>query len=327
MKFAPQRYHPGTCGRRPFMIRAFTFVFAFFICTITALAQPDAETRAKRDALERDALAAFASGDLDKSESLLRAWIKLRPMEFVPVYNLACVLATRGQIEPAGNELLKAVELGFTDRRTIETDANLEKLRPSKVYQDLLASWPKVLDTVIAAREERAKKGFSKKYTFERDAELRLSFASGVRTRRVRSGPRGSEAARPLVGDAGAARKDPGDCARWRFARPLGHGDPAHGNRLQMWANRNFPKRGAATSYIGGVYDNDKKELVAQDLGATFKHEFMHVLHWRHNGASARSIPSGCRRASAASWKTRGSRKLKAERIESCPPLRGAPTH
>jgi hypothetical protein len=34
-------------------------------------------------------------------------------------------------------------------------------------------------------------------------------------------------------------------------------------------------------SGIGGHYDHDQKRLVAMDLGATLRHEFFHVLHWR----------------------------------------------
>jgi len=34
-------------------------------------------------------------------------------------------------------------------------------------------------------------------------------------------------------------------------------------------------------SSVGGAYEHQKRRLVAQDLGATLRHEFIHVLHWR----------------------------------------------
>ncbi|MCH8507362.1 MAG: PDZ domain-containing protein [Phycisphaerales bacterium] len=34
-------------------------------------------------------------------------------------------------------------------------------------------------------------------------------------------------------------------------------------------------------STVGGAYDHNRRSLVAQDLGATLRHELVHVLHWR----------------------------------------------
>lgn len=44
-------------------------------------------------------------------------------------------------------------------------------------------------------------------------------------------------------------------------------------------------------STIGGSYIHDKKQLVSQDLGSTFRHEFFHVLHWRDCTRKGRTDP------------------------------------
>jgi hypothetical protein len=38
--------------------------------------------------------------------------------------------------------------------------------------------------------------------------------------------------------------------------------------------------RGSISS-VGGAYEHQQRRLIAQDLGATLRHEFLHVLHWR----------------------------------------------
>ncbi|MGD9688183.1 MAG: hypothetical protein AB7K52_05600 [Phycisphaerales bacterium] len=254
---------------------------------------PDPETRARRDAIEKQVIAAFAQSppDLEQAETLLREWIDLRPGEFVPVYNLACVLALRGNVEPAEESLLRAVELGFTDRRTIERDPNLAALRSRPVYRDLLASWAKVLDRTIDVREEQCRKGLSRDYLFDRDPDLRLAFASGF-----------------APASFTAARTEITRLARWWEQHVLPEGQPGvvtdgHDpdpwvmvilptrQDFRSWAARNFARRSGAMSRIGGVYDHDKKELVAGDLGPSFKHEFMHVLHWRHNQRTGQVHP------------------------------------
>ncbi|MBZ0173518.1 MAG: PDZ domain-containing protein, partial [Phycisphaerales bacterium] len=48
------------------------------------------------------------------------------------------------------------------------------------------------------------------------------------------------------------------------------------------WAFWTYGQRARrAFAGIGGAYEHDHKRLVAQDLGATLRHEFFHVLHWR----------------------------------------------
>lgn len=276
-------------------VLGWTLVFA----GVAAGQVPDPETRAKRDELERRVVAVFnrSPRDLDEAERLLREWIALRPMEFVPVYNLACVLALKGSAEAAETELLRAVELGFTDRRVIERDDNLDSLRGRQVYQDLLRSWPKVLDKVIEAREARYRATMTKGYRFERDEAMRLSFVSGFDP------------------DAFAkARAEIAVLARWWTTEVLPEGTPAvvgdeggpdgaappdpwvlvvlpNKQDFRSWSAKNFGTRSGKLSRIGGVYDNDKKELVSGDLGPSFRHELMHVMHWRHNSRTGRVHP------------------------------------
>src|SRR5690606_36063069 len=51
---------------------------------------------------------------------------------------------------------------------------------------------------------------------------------------------------------------------------------------FNQWQLRKYgPAARTATREVGGRYDHDTKRLIARDLGATLRHEFLHVLHWR----------------------------------------------
>ena len=53
-------------------------------------------------------------------------------------YNLACAFALSGQKEKALDSLEKAIGAGFTDRRQYESDSDLDSLRESDRFKDLL---------------------------------------------------------------------------------------------------------------------------------------------------------------------------------------------
>jgi hypothetical protein len=229
------------------LIRPILLGLAIVLMAAAVHAQPpDPATRIKRDQLERDFAAAFNSGDLAESERLLREWVTLRPMDFVPVYNLACVLAMQGKADEGSETLLKAVSLGFCDRRVLERDPNLSRIRSTEGYRNLLASWPRVLDKMIDERIERARAGFSRRYVFEKDDDLRLGFASGFPKE-----------------DFAAARGQATRLVKWWQTQVLPEGAPAvvtEGESpdpwvlvilpttqdFESWAARNFPRQQGA---------------------------------------------------------------------------------
>jgi tetratricopeptide (TPR) repeat protein len=53
-------------------------------------------------------------------------------------YNLACAFALSGQKEKALDNLEKAIDAGFTDRRQYETDTDLDSLREIERFKELL---------------------------------------------------------------------------------------------------------------------------------------------------------------------------------------------
>ncbi len=67
-----------------------------------------------------------------------RMIISLEPTNCVAHYNLACSLANLRLVDQAFEALAKAVELGYSDLRTMVTDPDLERVRDDDRFKTLL---------------------------------------------------------------------------------------------------------------------------------------------------------------------------------------------
>lgn len=262
-------------------------VVAVCACLSTPLlAQSQAE---KLSHLEQEAIAAYYAGDLDTAERLLRQHAKADPKNPVPHYNLACVLASRGDLEPAMNSLKESIERGFSDRRQIEHDPNLANLHDLPAFKAIIDRWDEVLEARAQAVLEAAKKTFGRSYTFERDEPHRLIYANAYTPESFAD-----------------AKLEIERVARWASPNVFDHADLPAGapadawvmvvlpkqSHFRQWAVRHFGAQAVqGTTQIGGLYDHDAKELWASDLGGTLRHEFFHVLHWRSMNALGQRHP------------------------------------
>lgn len=248
-------------------------------CAASAFGQPTPQEQVAAAKLRDQWVAAFSAGDWMKAEAALMKALEAQPDDFIARYNLASVQALQQKGEEAEASLKIAVESGFVDIRQISRDPNLASIRDTKTFRGIVANWRKVQDGVMDGRIAQLRNGFAKAYSVQKDEALRLAFVSGISA--------------PALADAR------GEIARvsefWaKSVLPKGTGVTASDERepdpwvlvllptkvhYTAWAAKAF---GARASFIGGIYDHDKKELVAQDIGATLRHEYAHVIHWRH---------------------------------------------
>lgn len=245
--------------------------------------EEEAEVRLAK--LEKEVFEAFARKDLGAAERGLRELIPLDKNNFVPWYNLACALAMQGKNDEAVAMLRQSILRGFSDLRQMETDPNLDSVRALDGYRAIVAGWDKHQDRRIDDKLEAAKKVFGDdgsrgRYTIEKDETLRLAYVSafdatlfGQSKQEVSRLTRWWEkmvlpADEPLRTGGRTYRKPP-----WVLVILPTREDYAR------WAARRFGERWQS---IGGNYSHDSKQLVAMDLGATVRHEYWHVLHWRH---------------------------------------------
>jgi hypothetical protein len=252
--------------------------FAWLTLACPAIAQPDTAGMNAGE-LERAGIAAIGSNNLDDADAYFRAQAEQLPDSFVPWYNLAAVEALRDNPIAAEQHLSKAIAMGFSDVRTLRRDPHLESLRDRDLYRQVTQRWQELLaarrtaDTSFAARlvpqnrESRTIDRWKLELVSSHgpvatdDSEQELNLLIDWSTTLFFP-----ETAKP-----NALTDDPWIMVilpdRAEFAR---------------WAIATFgPGARAGISSIGGAYDHNRRRLVAQDLGATLRHELIHVQHWR----------------------------------------------
>jgi len=243
------------------------------------------EAERLRTELERKVFTAFAKSDHAAAEAALRELIPLDADNFVHWYNLACALAMQGRVDEAVKMLQQSIAHGFADLRQLQTDPNLNSVRPLESYKTIVSGWDQFLDRRIDTTLDQARlvfggEGSSARYAIEKDETLRLAYVTAFDPTLFKQSK--EEIARltscwnalvlpadePLRTGGAPDRKPP-----WVLVILPARSDYAR------WASRRF---GENWQNIGGNYSHDSKQLVAQDLGATVRHEYWHVLHWRH---------------------------------------------
>ncbi|MEM7628354.1 MAG: tetratricopeptide repeat protein [Planctomycetota bacterium] len=234
--------------------------------------------------LEQRAVRALLDGRFDEAREALERQVEAQPGSFAAWFNLACARAQLGELDSAEAALSEAVELGFCDGWTLAREPLLDPIREHGLIGDLLGKWPAVLEARRAANVERdgrlvglraEGRGRSERVTLDALRVEVLSAHDGVSTRQ--------------------ASGELGDIARFFYSEvfdPPGENVGAYTpwatvvlpdtRGFRSWIASEFgPRALTGLSGLGGVYDHDARRLVAQDLGATLRHEFVHVLHWR----------------------------------------------
>ena len=93
----------------------------------------------EHDRLRRQFVAAVREGDTATMEESCRKGVELLPDDPTWHFNLACSLAYFANREEAAlDELEKAVDLGFRDRKTIEDDTDLKRLAKLPRFKEIL---------------------------------------------------------------------------------------------------------------------------------------------------------------------------------------------
>lgn len=258
------------------------------------------EASRERTRLQREAFAAFDRKDYAAAERALRQLVSFDADNFVPWYNLACALSMQAKTAESLTMLKQAVARGFADRRTMETDEQLEAVRGTEGYKSFVAGFDRMLESRVDARIEQALRTFSSddtrtRYTVVKDPDLRLVYISAFekqsfeeaqqQIRRLSRWWERQVLARPNTTkptDEKASAPTPPPPSPWILIILPARTDYAR------WAIRRFGEEGWMN--VGGLYSHDNKQLVAMDLGATLRHEYWHVLHWRDMDAQGKGV-------------------------------------
>ena len=79
-------------------------------------------------------------GEYDNALSLLKKMAKLQPDNSDVSYSIACIFARQKKTETSVEWLKKAVEQGYENWKVLKTDENLENIRSTSYYKELIRS-------------------------------------------------------------------------------------------------------------------------------------------------------------------------------------------
>lgn len=219
--------------------------------------------------LEQRAVEAFEREDYRGALEILDRLLDEDGQRYQTHYNIACALAMMGEDDAAIQALLDAMKFGFVDYRQMQRDEHLASIRDHPTYKTIIDRWATLLDARADAEAEAMGEWLGSGYTILEDDERRLLYVSSF--------------PEPEFEDA---RRQIELVERWAFDNVL----PELGateQRPHPWVTVILPEpedffRLVQLTGVGGIYDKDAKRLVTQDIGPSLRHEFFHVLHWRH---------------------------------------------
>lgn len=242
-------------------------------------ASPDQPRRMTPAQLEAEGIAAVKANDLDRAESLFLQHAEHDPTSFTPWYNLAAVSSLRADLPAAQDRLTQALARGFSDIRILRADPHMAALRTTRLFTDLNARWPEVLQARRTSDLTSARQLVGRAHESRTLDRWKIELISDHD---------------PIATDQ--ARDELELLADWFTATVFTDLRPDDAFAEDAWAMVILPDREGFTrwasatfgpgvrdgiSTIGGAYDHNRRSLVAQDLGATLRHELIHVLHWR----------------------------------------------
>ena len=129
---APSR--PHISARVPTLLTA--ALLAAWLPSVAGAAPPAGydEASRMREAFGRN----MRDGDLEMASVLIHKLLRLEPDNPLLHYNAACVASLGGDVAGAMDELQRAVDLGYDDVRTLETDADFTILRANPAFKRLV---------------------------------------------------------------------------------------------------------------------------------------------------------------------------------------------
>jgi tetratricopeptide (TPR) repeat protein len=90
------------------------------------------------EALKDLAMVHTIKRDYDKAISLFKKLIRLRPDSAGAYYNIACIYARQNKTEESADWLKEAIERGYENWDLIKRDKDLENIRGSSYYKEII---------------------------------------------------------------------------------------------------------------------------------------------------------------------------------------------
>lgn len=224
--------------------------------------EPSEADRVRAEALAQQSvdLLMKKKPDVLAAEAKLRQAIAILPEKAVFHYNLACILAMRGQTDQALNSLERATECGFTDFSILESDPDLDSLRGEPRLAQILSRKRQIAHAAGERALAELKRKFGDGYRYAVDEDQKLVFAADT-DQTTLDALRGWIVAQENSQEAALFSHKPDE-----FIRIVVPSRPDY-------------RRVIHTPGVRGMYVDQTRTLYAEHLGQVMTHEFTHALH------------------------------------------------
>lgn len=173
-------------------------------------------------------------------------------------------LAQLEKIDAAAESLGQAVRLGYRDFSRMRTDSALVPLRSHETFKAIdeaaRRAEPK---RARQAKDEWIERFGRDDYRYEMDAERRLLYATAL-------DDVAHDETRKMIGELAD-----------HLAATLFGALPDY-EVLVAVPTPHDARRVITQESVGGLYQHDKRQLIAREIGSAMRHEFFHVMHYGH---------------------------------------------
>jgi hypothetical protein len=227
--------------------------------TTSAATGPTATERRVRELTSRS-IRLFEQGNRAEAEKVVREALSIDPQSEVNLYNLACLLALRGESGVAMKYLVRSAEAGFTDFAKIQQDSDLSSLHDLPAFHALLARKDELQRKAADKAIVELKEQFGEHYLYEVDPADKLIFATNTDPQTL------ATLRMALTREATALRRELFDRAPDQYIRVV---LPSAEDYREM----------VHQPGLAGFYSPADRMLIARQLGRVMVHEFVHALH------------------------------------------------
>lgn len=194
------------------------------------------------------------------------------PKDMIALYNMACAYSLMKKKAEAIKYLIGSILAGFTDFVHFGQDKDLDFIRDSSEYKNIIKQKDEIMLAGAALTMDRLKQEYGTGYTYDIDEKRRLICATNQ--------------SMAVLERLQAHMSDFAD-AHWR---DLFKTKPEFFITVILPSEQDFNKRRPAPN-VAGWYDPMKKELICSDQSMTLDHEFTHALHFADNANRKQGHP------------------------------------
>ncbi|MHC4608433.1 MAG: tetratricopeptide repeat protein [Planctomycetota bacterium] len=153
---------------------------AIVVLAVLIIAAAPAWAQSSRE-LHRKASEHHRNKEYEEAIKIYEQIIEADPNDSIALYNAACGHSLLGNKEEAVDYLKKSVAAGYTNFNHMEADSDLDAIRDTDGYKELLAKRDELEKGAIEGRLERYKKELGEKYKVVRDEERKLVILSDMK--------------------------------------------------------------------------------------------------------------------------------------------------